>query len=191
MESASRPKKPTVTAKRKKKVTIVKGSPNIRMYEVNNGESNASAAATAEPKSKRIKGSLRTRDPRPVPAPPLIDFENQPKAQRKAIKKTLKWRAERAMHARHIATIEHALLNNNNADNDVCHIIRVFAAMDNYTYKKLDTPFNIRAFLIHKYKRALSEANYNMLKEFNEYLHQKLMAASSSNGNTPSPSPPL
>jgi hypothetical protein len=185
MESASRPKKPSVTAKRKKKVAITEEPPNIRTYEVNNGESNT----THKKKSKGIKGSLRTRDPRPAPAPPLIDFEHQPKAQRKAIKQTLKWRAERAMHASHIATIEHELLNNNNTDDDMCHIIRVFAAMGNYTYKKLDTPFHIRAFLIHKYKRALSDANYNMLRDFNEYLHQKLIEAPSSNGNAPSPSP--
>ncbi len=173
MESAasSRLKRHTTTVKQKKKVVIAEGSPNVRLYEVNNTASNGAAA---EPKAKEIKGSLRTRDPRPAPAPDLIDLKSQPKPVRKALKKTLKWRAARAIHAKVLADVEHNLLKNNNADDDMCHIIRMFAAIGNYTYKKTDTPFHIRALLIRKYKRALGEDNFRMLQGFNAYLHQKL-----------------
>jgi hypothetical protein len=200
MESASRPKKPalksalkpvpapnaTVTAKRKRKIAIAEGPPNIRTYEVNNGESNTAP----QKKNKTIKGSLRTRDPAPAPASSLIDFEKQPKPVRKAIKKTLRWRSKRAIHAKVLANIEHELLNNNNADDDMCHIIRIFAAVGEYEFKKVETPYHIRAFLVNKYKRALSEANYKMLKEFNTYLHQKLTDSPSNNNNAPSNSSP-
>ena len=120
-------------------------------------------------------------DPPPAPAPSLIDYKNKPRAERKTIKESLKWRKARAKHAKQIAKIEHDLLNNNNADDDMCHIMRIIAAVNNYTYKKPDTPFNLSAYIINKYKRALSESDYNMLREFNNYLHQKLTEPPSTN----------
>ncbi len=166
----------SVTAKRKKKVSVANAPPAVKEYEVN---SSINERPNGSPKV--IKGSLRTRDPPPAPAPSLIDYKNKPRAERKTIKKSLKWRKARAIHARLIASIEHDLLNNNNSDDDVCHIMRIIAAVDNYTYKKPDTPFQLRSYIINKYKRALSESDFNMLKEFNNYLHQKLTEPPSTN----------